>query len=60
MSHAHAHENPNPRRYAGPTIDTHAHWYPQAWIDLAFRLCFARNPTTLHWKLEIGDWQCIR
>ena len=37
MSHAHAHENPNPRRYAGPTIDTHAHWYPQAWIDLVLK-----------------------
>src|SRR5258708_3454230 len=25
------------RRYSGLTIDTHAHWYPQEWIDLLAR-----------------------
>ncbi len=25
------------RRPSGPTIDTHAHWYPQEWIDLLAR-----------------------
>ena len=33
--HAHDHQrHAGPRRYAGTTIDTHAHWYPQEWIDL--------------------------
>ena len=35
QSHAHEHEHhAGPRRYAGTTIDTHAHWYPQEWMDL--------------------------
>ena len=36
-AHAHAHEHEHhagPRRYVGTTIDTHAHWYPQEWMDL--------------------------
>ena len=33
MSHDHA-AHQHTRRYAGLTIDTHAHWYPQEWIDL--------------------------
>ena len=32
-SHGHTHQA-GPRRYTGTTIDTHAHWYPQEWIDL--------------------------
>ena len=39
--HGHAHAapphtapTPDPRRYTGTTIDTHAHWYPAEWIDL--------------------------
>jgi len=31
--HNHEHEH-TPRRYAGVTIDTHAHWYPPEFIDL--------------------------
>jgi aminocarboxymuconate-semialdehyde decarboxylase len=36
-AHDHSHDHPHqagPRRYTGTTIDTHAHWYPQEWIDL--------------------------
>lgn len=38
MSHVHhdhsTHPHRHERRYAGLTIDTHAHWYPQEWMDL--------------------------
>ena len=35
MNHDHPHApHDHVRRYAGLTIDTHAHWYPQAWMDL--------------------------
>ncbi len=29
--------HPAHRRYAGRTIDTHAHWYPREWLDLLAR-----------------------
>ena len=35
--HTHAHSPAQPRRYAGTTIDTHAHWYPQEWLDLVVK-----------------------
>ena len=28
---------PSGRRYAGLTVDTHAHWYPKKWLDLVAR-----------------------
>lgn len=44
MAHAHTHAHSDAaadthtsRRYAGLTIDTHAHWYPQEWIDLVLK-----------------------
>ncbi len=36
MSHDHAGHH-HTRRYAGLTIDTHAHWYPREWIDLVLK-----------------------
>ncbi len=37
MNHVHVHDNRKARRYAGLTIDTHAHWYPQAWMDFVLK-----------------------
>ena len=35
MAHDHDHHHDRaPRRYAGLTIDTHAHWYPAEFLDL--------------------------
>ena len=31
MTHSHDHSH---RRYAGLTIDTHAHWYPPEFLEL--------------------------
>ena len=33
MAHDHS-QHSHARRYAGTTIDTHAHWYPPEWLDL--------------------------
>lgn len=43
-------EHPHPRRYRGRTIDIHAHWYPQAWVDL-----FREDGAAVGCKVERDD-----